>query len=298
MTFRNVLFTINNYSEMVVYNKEKMVYLVYQEEIGEKGTPHLQGYMELFKLTRMNAVKTLLGGDAHLEARRGTQKDAIDYCKKERTRKEGTTFHEFGTAKAQGKRNDIVAMRDQVLAGKRERDIMMDDDLVPTLAKYQKLYHKFSNMNMPQRTHTLKVTLLIGETGLGKTKYVLQKYEGNDLFYKFPISNGTTWFDDYDRHLHVLLDDFAGAASKMTLTTLLQLLDYSASKVPVKGSHTWWMPNDIYVTTNIHPFKWYDYADRQSQYKALKRRFTKVILFTEKYEPQSQGEDFWIYTNQ
>ena len=49
---RNVCFTLNNYTTAdidkgVEFGTNKCTYLVYGEEIGELGTPHLQGYLEL-----------------------------------------------------------------------------------------------------------------------------------------------------------------------------------------------------------------------------------------------------------
>lgn len=295
--FRNFVFTINNYKELLPFNKDKMLYLVYQEEIGELGTPHLQGYCELVKRLTLSKVKLLLNDNtAHIEARKGTQKQATDYSKKEATRKEGTAFYEFGTAKEQGKRNDVLNYRDAVIAGKRERDIMMDDDIVPVLARYPRLYAKFSNMTKPKRPEDFECVLLIGTTGTGKSRYVLDKYEEciEDL-YEIPVSNGTLWFDDYDKHPYALFDDFNGASTHMRLDALLRILDCGATKVPYKGGHMWFCPKVIYITTNVHPADWYSYLpNRMEHYWALMRRFTQVIKFTDKYEPQTVDfSHFW-----
>ncbi len=296
--YRNFIFRISNYKELVAFDEDKMLYLIYQEEIcPTTGTPHLQGYCELVKQTSMAPVKVLMGGEAHLEARRGTQKEAIDYCKKDDTRKPDTSPYEFGTPKEQGKRKDLILFRDNVIAGKRERDMILDDETIGMLARYPRLYSKIANMTRPEREHQLKVVLLIGDTGTGKTRYVMDKYRGEDLFYKMPISNGTMWFDDYDKHEYVLMDDFAGKASCMSLVTLLQLLDYEASRVPVKGSHVWWMPQHIWITTNIHPKDWYNYENREKQYLALKRRFSKVVLFSNDHVPRVAPDSWWgVYT--
>ncbi len=105
----------------------------------------------------------------------------------------------------------------------------------------------------------------------------------------------------YDGHKVVLLDDFAGASSHMTLTFLLRLLDRYPVMVPTKGSHTWWHPDHIYVTTNILPALWYKWENRGEHYRALARRFHKVILY---YAPLSgddlgfvEQEDSWWKEN-
>ncbi len=291
--YQNVCFTLNNPSGLLDYNEEKMHYLVYQEEVGESGTHHFQGYCEFKTRTVLATVKALLGGDSvHVEPRRGTQAQAIAYCKKDDTRVAHEDPHEHGTPKVQpqGKRNDLVAFKNDVMAGKRKRDLV--DDHLTVLAKYPKLYDTL-NSKRPEREETVEVTLLIGPTGLGKTRYVYDRYRDNEEFYIQPLSNGTTWWDTYDGHKYVLIDDFAGAASHMTLTCLLRLLDRYPSLVPTKGSHTWFFPTHIYVTTNILPKDWYKWEKREEQYKALARRFAHVLVFQEDAEPLQEGTDWW-----
>ncbi len=163
---------------------------------------------------------------------------------------------------------------------------------MPVLARYPKLYDTI-NSKRPEREEPVDVTLLIGETGTGKTRYVYDKYKDDEDLYIQPLSNGTTWWDTYDGHKYVLIDDFAGAASHMTLTCLLRLLDRYSTLVPTKGSHTWFYPSHIYVTTNILPKDWYKWEKRESQYRALARRFARVLLFTEGEEMREAPPTWW-----
>ena len=133
----------------------------------------------------------------------------------------------------------------------------------------------------PKRTTELEVVLYYGETGTGKTRTWHDKYVGSEEFYRVPVGRDV-WFDGYDMHKYVLLDDFSGAASHMSLATLLQILDRYPLQVPVKGSFVWWMPDKICITTNIRPIHWYKWEGRESQYQALKRRIHKVLDFDKK----------------
>ncbi len=274
------MFTINNPQSEPPFNAEFMNYLIYQEEVGESGTYHLQGYCELNTQTRMAAVKQLLGGEqnVHLEPRRGSQEQAIAYCSKEDTRLAHTITQIFGTPRTQGKRMDLESFKDEVVAGKRKRELL--DDHYGVIARYPKFYDTITMMNRPTRTVELEVTLLIGDTGTGKTRSVYDQYggPGGDLFIT-PLNNGTMWWDTYDAHKVVLMDDFSGAACHMTLVTLLRLLDRYPVLAPIKGSYTWWLPEKIFVTTNILPKHWFKWENREEQYKALARRFTKVISY-------------------
>lgn len=88
---------------------EDICLLVYQLERGESGTDHLQGYVEFTTRRTLTAAKRLLDQPtAHLERRRGSRAQAIDYCTKEDTRVAGPWSHgDITTPSQQGKRNDI-----------------------------------------------------------------------------------------------------------------------------------------------------------------------------------------------
>ncbi len=261
-----------------MFDDEKMQYLVYQEEISESGTYHFQGYCEFTKRLTFNTAKQVLGGaTVHLERRRGTQAQAIAYCKKEDTRVAHTQPYEDGTPRQQGKRLDLEAFKEAVYAGDRMRDLIHDH--VAIVARYPKFYQTLTMLCRPERTTDLEVTLHYGETGLGKTRSVMDQFGTDPTFYRSPLNNGTMWWDTYDGHTTVLLDDFTGSASHFTLCSLLQLLDRYPILVPTKGGHTWWMPNEVHVTTNLLPKDWYKWENRGEQYKALARRFHKVYLY-------------------
>ena len=82
---RNWCFTLNNYTaeDEARLASLSCKYIVYGREVGESGTPHLQGYVEFNKGRKFEKVKSLLGDSVHLEMRRGTSKEASDYCKKD-----------------------------------------------------------------------------------------------------------------------------------------------------------------------------------------------------------------------
>lgn len=294
--FLNVCFTLNNPTDPVPFDVDEMHYLTYQREVGENGTPHFQGYCEFKKQKRMAAAKALLGGTTvHIEQRRGTQQEAIAYCHKDDTRASGAEIVEFGTPKAnkQGQRTDLEGFRDAVRSGKRKRDLL--DDHITVIAKYPKLYNDLQQ-HPPKRDNPPQVILHYGDTGLGKSRTVYDAHLDSGELYVTPLSNGTTWYDGYDGHKFALLDDFAGSASHMNLTSLLRLLDRYPIQVPTKGGHGWFFPEVIYVTTNIHPVDWYTWTKREKQYKALQRRFTSVVLFggtPEEPTKTEATEEFW-----
>ena len=67
-------------------------YMVVGVEVGENGTPHLQGYVRLNNKIRFNALKKLIGQRAHIEQAKGSELENDDYC-----RKDGVIAYETGT---------------------------------------------------------------------------------------------------------------------------------------------------------------------------------------------------------
>lgn len=268
-------------------------YIIYQVEKVEH--EHLQGYVELISGQRLSWVKKNISSTAHWEIRHGTQQEAIAYCKKDESRVSGP--YELGVpSKGRGSRTDVIAFRDAIKSGKRRRDLFEEQPLM--MARYYKFYDHYKRTIVPERSEDerFKVMLFYGSTGTGKTRKVYKEWGKSNNFRRLPCNNGTMWFDGYDMHKYVLLDDFAGAASHISLVMLLQILDRYPIEVPVKGSFTWWLPIKIVVTTNLHPRNWYKWENRESQYLALKRRFTAVFDFdtlNERGKPKSVGKDFW-----
>jgi len=82
---KNWVFTINNYRDNDIEKLEKMFdhghfsYIVYGKEVGEHGTPHIQGYVQLKKKMRMAQVKKFISSRAHLEVSRGSPEQAAQY---------------------------------------------------------------------------------------------------------------------------------------------------------------------------------------------------------------------------
>lgn len=78
-------------------------YLVYGREIGDNGTPHLQGFVIFTSRKRLATVRGIIGHRAHLEVARGTNAQASDYCKKD------GDFDEFGILPRSRERAPTIA---------------------------------------------------------------------------------------------------------------------------------------------------------------------------------------------
>jgi len=109
-------FTLNNPSEgeksslVDLFESEHVSYAIVGREVGESGTPHLQGFVSFTDRKRLTSVKALMGDRAHFEATKGTDKQASDYCKKD------GDYDEYGELQGQGKRTDWDRYKDWLLS--------------------------------------------------------------------------------------------------------------------------------------------------------------------------------------
>lgn len=108
------------------------IYVMWGREIcPDTGTPHLQGYCELESRMTFNPLIQLLPAGIHIEQRRGSQKQAIDYCKKD------GDWEEYGVPRKQGSRSDYDIVKKNLAEGKRVIDLLTnsDDDMTMSIVK-------------------------------------------------------------------------------------------------------------------------------------------------------------------
>lgn len=246
----NFCFTLNNYSldeELdILCTSLPVMYIIYGYEIGKNGTKHLQGYCELNHKMRLNTIKKLgIGFERmHIEKRKGTQSQAIEYCKKD------NDWIEYGTPKTlrQGQRNDLdevrIAARDQ---GMKE---------VSTWGNLQEIRvaEKYLQYNEPKRTWKPTVTWIWGPTGTGKSRYAHETLP--DAYTK---SDSTKWWDGYDGQRDVILDDYRG--DWMKLSELLTLIDRYERRIEYKGGSRQFLAKNIIITSCKHPQEVYQVPD-------------------------------------
>lgn len=274
-------FTFNNYTDedeesLKSWLTETTDYATYGYEVGDCGTPHLQGYFELHSKKRFTAIKSSLRGSGlermHLERRAGTAQQASDYCHKE-SNKPGFFYGEISKS-SQGARSDLIALRDDLLAGHALSEIAQNH--FGSFIRYQRGINAFRNILAEQRTWQMEVHVFWGKTGTGKTRRVYAECESSsDTIFSHP---GGPWFDGYDRQSAVLFDEFSG--SYFALPYLLKLLDRYPMQVPIKGGFVSFVPRKIYITSNYPPEEWYASA-RSEHIAALMRRLTNVEEFIE-----------------
>jgi len=126
MTKRAWCFTLNNftveeYDEISEWMEDETLYCVLGIEFGEQNqNPHIQGYFRCKNAMRLAGCKKLPGlSRAHFEFRRGTEKEAADYCKKD------GDWVQFGKpTKCPGERTDVTAFQERLASGATDMELM------------------------------------------------------------------------------------------------------------------------------------------------------------------------------
>lgn len=259
-----VCFTLNNYSEeeyklLIDYNGWK--YVVIGKEVGDAGTPHLQGYGELKKRKRFQALKNEFPR-VHWEQRRANRDTAANYCKKDGRYEERGTLPENASSKSS---KEAVA---RVRAGECMRKILDDP---PNLSGVR-MCQMWLSYNESRRYFKSEVYWYYGTSGSGKTKTASEE-AGPEAYWH----DGTKWFDGYDAHEHVLLDDFRG--SNMKFNFLLKFLDRYPLRLEVKGGYRQMLAKKIWVTSIKHPKEIYKFEEMEEPTEQLLRRITVIKRF-------------------
>ena len=244
---RDWCFTSFDTEKELEFDKDNCRYITYgREKCPSTGRKHYQGFAIFNRTCRIPKAKTWIGGGdgVHLEPRRGSRSEARDYC-----RKDGDVF-EWGVFDPLTKENLF------------KMDIpYLKENYPEFFCRYFKGLREL-NTNKGPKWRELKVIVLWGAPGTGKTRQVMEQ----DSVYK--IDPPYKWWDGYEGEDILLLDDFEKGAIDRGF--LLNLLDGYRLRLETKGSHTWALWTKVYITTNANPKSWID--------KALDRRITDVTM--------------------
>lgn len=239
MRLRNLVFTLNNYTEdqyNYILDLDLFKYLVIGKEISESGTPHLQGYATLVKQMAFNKVRKILH-NSHIEPRKGSHVEASDYCKK------GGDFVEIGTPPKPGERSDLACVAQKLRDGVDTTTIAKEN--TTTYIKFHRgIEYTCLKLQQAYSHDTTRGIWVYGPPGSGKSYSVRQQFP--NLFLK-PQSK---WWDGYAGELNVLLDDL----DTHVLGHYLKIWsDRYACTGETKGGTVHLRHHRFIVTSNSHP---------------------------------------------
>lgn len=262
---RGWIVVINNYTQddvdQVLATVGGSAYAIFGYEVGEQGTPHLQGYIYYKSDCSFSSLKKKLRR-AHLEAAKGTAAHNYRYCSKD-----GNLLIEHGTAPKQGKRSDIDHLRSELKKGANMRDVI---DFAPSYqtARMGELWLKY---NEKPRDFSPDIRWYHGSTGMGKTRAAIE-WLGPD--YYTPVS--FKWWEGYDAHENVLIDEIRSDFCRYH--EFLRLLDRYQYRVECKGGSRQFLAKRIAITSPYHPKDVFNTTEDITQ---LTRRISSVTLLGE-----------------
>lgn len=254
--FRNFTFTHNNYPDTELEDNLLCKYIIYGKEVGESGTPHLQGFVTFVNGRSLSAVIKMLPG-CHVEVARNWSA-AIEYCRKEGVVTErGVAPQTFVDAAKKG-----VAERWELAKEGRF------EELPPEFFNaYERIHKRFRSD--PESTVELTHEWWYGATGTGKSRKAREENPG--AYIKDPQER---WWDGYEDQEVVIIDDFDKYQIKQG-GDMKRWLDHYPFQAPVKGGYKLIRPQKIIVTSNYHPDEIWE--DSQTQ-DPIKRRI-KITHF-------------------
>lgn len=260
-------FTLNNYNE----EHEKLLknilcqYMIYGKEIGELGTPHLQGYVYFKSARTFSSLKKKFGSLFHIERAKGTVEQNIDYCSKD------GSIVELGTAPMSRKRKGEVEQDRWEDIWKAAKEGRVED--IPARERvmcYNKI-RKIEKDYLKPEAVAKEVNVYWGATGTGKSHRAWDE-AGLDAYPKDPR---VKFWEGYQGHENVVMDEFRGA---IDISHMLRWLDKWPVIIENKGGSCVLKARRIWITSNLHPIDWYPDLDEETK-KALLRRL-KITHFT------------------
>lgn len=244
--------TINNYSpahELLSKSdlSNSLKYWIFGREVGESGTPHLQGYVEFHnnQKLRITAAKSRLVGlgfpeSIHLEPAKGSGIQNVAYCSK------GGDFWQGGVApKGQGKRTDLDNVCDLINSGSSLSDIA--EQYPAQVVKFGQGITRLIQMKVERRFFKTEIYWLWGPTGSGKSRYAWDAAPG-----AYMKCSSHKWWDGYLGQETVILDDYR-PCKEMPFNLILNLFDRYPLSVEVKGGMMEFISKIIYVTSPFSP---------------------------------------------
>ncbi len=224
---------------------------------------------------------------AHIDKANGTCEENRNYIRKEgkysdSDKKETNipeTFEEWG--EMPDERSQKVTQSEAII--KMIKDGYTNAEIIeayPTaitkqayMDRYRQEYLEAKNNNW----RDVEVNYIWGKTGVGKTRYVMDKYGYNNVC---KITNYTHPFDNYNGQDVILFDEFNG---QIMISDLLQYLDGYPCPLPARYADKMACFRKAYLVSNF-PFS-SQYKNIQSekpeQWEAFKRRISHIYKMSE-----------------
>lgn len=275
----------DNFGELLNSKLEPIIgtdvkYYCYGEELcPTSGTQHLQMYFIFREKQSLAALRkkftNWLGFNctiAFSKADNNTE-ECRKYCLKDN--KNTVECGDFPLGK--GKRSDLDAVIQTVKSGGNLTSVA---NLHPAaFIKCGQGIARWICQTSTPRDFKTEVFWIHGSTGTGKSRWVMNSVDREDLYLK---SGSTKWWDNYAGQKNVLWDDFR-PCKEVPFEFILRLLDRFPMTVEMKGGSVNFAPERIFITTPKNPTDTFAHWEHlgEENLKQLTRRLTHVYEFAE-----------------
>lgn len=292
---RKVQLTINNpidhgfdherIKEELGKMKSCTYYIMCDEVGGKDGTYHTHIYVVFKSPVRFSTIKNRFPA-AHIEKAVSTHADNINYILKEGKWKDSeksctsipNTVEEWGTRPedALGTDAKLIQLYTYIKEGlsnyeilERSADYLFDTD------KIDRVRLTIKQEEYKNTWRNLEVTYIYGRTGLGKSRYVMEKYGYENVF---RVTDYTHPFDTYKSEDILVFEEFS---SSLRIQDILNYLDGYPLKLPCRYSDKIACFTKVFIISNISLEKQYPniLEEQPDVWHAFIRRINKVMLF-------------------
>lgn len=264
---KNLCFTLNNPTitkEMfLTHLKENLdiIYVIIADEVGDSGTPHFQGFLQLQNKVRFKKLHEILM-NAHIEPLRGTPTQANEYCTKD------GNYITHGILKTQesiGVQNKEKWSQLLHLAQSGQMDAI-HTDFPGEYIRYHAALHKVRVEAMKTLESSKFCLWLFGEPGTGKSRFA-RDYDANAYW-----KNPNKWWDNFNDGFHktVIIDDI-DKSHRVLGYHIKRWADRYPVLCETKGSSMYATYDNLIITSNYSIDEiWFD---DKTLAAAIKRRF-------------------------
>lgn len=272
--FRHFAFTWNNYAKHDTDWKTNLDaqltklganYYIYAEEVGEKGTPHLQGYAQLKTRKYFSVLKETLPNTLHITIVNGSSQDNINYCKKLDKYFESGELREIGRARAKQQRDWDILLD----LAKCNKLLQIEQDNPRDYIIYYRTLRQIALDNLSAVPAERKCLWIYGKPGLGKSRAAQALFP--NAYWKL----GNKWWDGYRGEHSVVLDEFD---TPVLFSHLKRWADRYKLIGEVKGSAVGLSYEQFVITSNFTPDQLgaKDLSIENVTIEAIQRRFVIV----------------------
>jgi len=248
-------FTLNNYNEEeceLLWSsiRSECSYGIIGKEVGDSGTPHLQGFCIFNKRRSFQSAKDRLNPRCHLEVANGTPRQNRDYCAK------GGHFDEHGSVPATSastgrscpESRDTIVQEYREYFKRRRLGVAEFADARPGVHGYSghQLLRNTLAVAPPIERPGIDVEWIHGPPGSGKSRRAHERFP--DAYIKDPR---TKWWNGYCLEDAVIIDDFGPQG--IDINHLLRWFDRYKCFVEVKGDMVPLYATKFVVTSNFTP---------------------------------------------